>query len=151
MQQAQRCQSYEQSQLHTSHKNFDTYGQIACSLQEKGYDWVRLQCRAKVKELRKVYHKAGEENCCSGAVPQTCHFYKELDGILAGDLTSTAKSTMDISVGLELVESVSNPEEEVTDEEVESEDGEPHDESSWSSSVLQKCLASLCSRSQISP
>nr|XP_042716319.1 uncharacterized protein LOC122174700 [Chrysemys picta bellii] len=97
----------------------------------------------KVKELRKVYHKAGEANCRSGAAPQTCHFYKELDGILSGDLTSTAKSTMDTSVGLELLESVSNPEEEVIDEEVESEDGEPHDVSSQ----VQFCTPEVSSQS----
>ncbi|KAM7176319.1 uncharacterized protein RBU57_002065 isoform 2-T2 [Macrochelys suwanniensis] len=121
---------WEESELCTSRSNFDTYGQIACSLQEKGYDWDTLQCRAKVKELRKAYHKAREANCRSGAAPQTCRFYKELVGILGGDPTSTAKSTVDISVGLEPVESVPNPEEEVIDEEVEAEDGETRDASS---------------------
>ncbi|EMP38031.1 hypothetical protein UY3_04790 [Chelonia mydas] len=84
-----------QSQLHLSSRNFDTF----C---EKIYDWDTLQCRAKIKELRQVYHKAREANHRSSAAPKTCRFYKELDAILGGDLTSTAKSPVDTSAGLEV-------------------------------------------------
>ncbi|EMP39608.1 hypothetical protein UY3_03204 [Chelonia mydas] len=78
-----------------------------------------LQCRAKIKELKQAYHKVREANCCSGAVSKTCRFYKELDAILGGDPTSTAKSPVDISEGTEAAERAPNPEDEVTDEEVE--------------------------------
>ncbi|EMP42441.1 hypothetical protein UY3_00280 [Chelonia mydas] len=53
------------------------------------------QCHAKIKELRQAYQKEREANCRSGAVPKTCCFYKELDIILGGDPTSTAKSPVD--------------------------------------------------------
>lgn len=66
----------------------------------KGYEGNTQQCHGKIKELRQVYQKARESNCCSGAVPKTCSFYKELDAILSSNLTS-AKSPVDASVGLE--------------------------------------------------
>ncbi|EMP26539.1 Zinc finger and SCAN domain-containing protein 20 [Chelonia mydas] len=110
-------EEFVQSQLRSSCGNFDIEGQITHSLHKKGYDRYMLQCRAKVKELRNAYHKAKGANRCSGAAPQTCHFYKELDAIQGGDHTSNAKSTVDTSVGLEPVESGPNPEEKVIDEE----------------------------------
>ncbi|EMP39479.1 hypothetical protein UY3_03259 [Chelonia mydas] len=67
-----------------------------------------LLYRATVKELRNAYHKAREANHRSGAAPQTCRFYKELDIILGGDPTFTAKSTVDTLAGLEPVESGPN-------------------------------------------
>ncbi|CAM4709795.1 unnamed protein product, partial [Caretta caretta] len=45
-----------------------------------------------------------------------------LGAILGGDLTSTTKSPVDTSAGVEAVERGSNPEDEVIDEEVESDD-----------------------------
>ncbi|EMP39843.1 hypothetical protein UY3_02952 [Chelonia mydas] len=91
-------------------------------LVQKGYDRDMLQCRAKIKELRQVYHKATEANHHSGATPKTCQFYKELHTILSGDLTSIAKSPVDTSVGLEAAKRGPNPEDEVIDEEVELDD-----------------------------
>ncbi|XP_043356133.1 zinc finger protein with KRAB and SCAN domains 2-like [Dermochelys coriacea] len=66
-------------------------------MMERGHDRVALQCRVKVKELQNAYHKAHEENSCSGAALVTCHFYKELDAILGGDPTSMLSTTMDTS------------------------------------------------------
>nr|XP_048708994.1 zinc finger protein with KRAB and SCAN domains 2-like [Caretta caretta] len=64
---------------------------------ERGHDRDALQCRVKVKELRNAYCKTCEANSRSGAAPATCRFYKELDAILGGDLTSTLSTTMDTS------------------------------------------------------
>ncbi|KAM7144193.1 uncharacterized protein RBU57_015502 [Macrochelys suwanniensis] len=86
-----------QSQLRSSHRNYDTFGQISRDVMEKGHDWDTLQCRVKVKELRDAYHKAHEANSCSGGAPTTCRFYKELDAIRGGDPTSTPRTTMDTS------------------------------------------------------
>ncbi|XP_030434589.1 zinc finger and SCAN domain-containing protein 20-like [Gopherus evgoodei] len=107
-----------QSQLRFCQKNFSTYRQISQNLCKKRYDWDMLQCRVKLKVLRHAYQKTREANHCSGAAPQTCHFYMELDAT-RGDPTSTAKSSMDSSAGLELAENGPNPEDEVINQEVE--------------------------------
>ncbi|EMP39337.1 Zinc finger and SCAN domain-containing protein 29 [Chelonia mydas] len=86
-----------QSQLRSSRRNYDTYGQISRAMMERGHDQDTVQCRVKVKELQNAYHKAREANRCSSAAPVTCRFYKELDAILGGDRTSTPKTTMDNS------------------------------------------------------
>ncbi|EMP35935.1 Zinc finger and SCAN domain-containing protein 29 [Chelonia mydas] len=111
-----------QSQQRLSRRNFDTYGQISQSLCKKSYDQDTVQCRVKIKELRQPYQKEREANHRSGAAPKTCWFYKELDAILGGDPTSTAKSPVDISVDVEAEERGPNPEDEVIDEEVELDD-----------------------------
>ncbi|XP_073159892.1 uncharacterized protein [Lepidochelys kempii] len=103
-------------------RNFDTYGQVSCGLLDKGYEQDMHQCHVKIKELRQAYQKAREANRCFGAMPKTCCFYKELDAILDGDPTSTAKSLVDISAGLEAADSGLNPEDKVMDDEVELED-----------------------------
>ncbi|EMP37368.1 Zinc finger and SCAN domain-containing protein 29 [Chelonia mydas] len=115
-----------QSQVCSSHRNFDTYGLIASGTEEKGHERDMHQCHAKIKELRQVYQKAREANHCFGAVPKTCHFYKELHVILGGNPTSTTKSTVDTSGGLEGVISGLKPEDEVMEEEVELEDNVEH-------------------------
>ncbi|KAM9125526.1 uncharacterized protein ACDP82_012851 [Pangshura tecta] len=86
-----------QSQLLSSHRNYDTYGQISKAMLERGYDWDALQCRVKVKELRSACCKAREGNRRSGAAPTTCRFYKELDAIYGGDPTVNPRTTMDSS------------------------------------------------------
>ncbi|XP_050796294.1 zinc finger and SCAN domain-containing protein 29-like [Gopherus flavomarginatus] len=77
-----------QSQLCSSCRNYDTYGQISRAMLERGHDQDAVQCRIKVKELRSAYCKAREGNRHSGAAPTTCHSYKELDAILGGDPTA---------------------------------------------------------------
>ncbi|KAM7165225.1 uncharacterized protein RBU57_008762 isoform 1-T1 [Macrochelys suwanniensis] len=86
-----------QSQLRSSHRNYNTFGQISRDLMERGHDRDALQCRVKVKELQNAYRKACEANSHSGAAPTTCRFYKELDAILGVNPTSTPRTTMDTS------------------------------------------------------
>ncbi|XP_074919162.1 zinc finger and SCAN domain-containing protein 29-like [Chelonoidis abingdonii] len=86
-----------QSQLHFSHRNYDTYGQISKSMLERGHERDMVQCRVKVKELRSTYCKAREGNRHSGAAPTTCRFYNELDAILGCDPTVNPRTTMDSS------------------------------------------------------
>ncbi|EMP27604.1 Zinc finger protein with KRAB and SCAN domains 2 [Chelonia mydas] len=86
-----------QSQLRSSCRNYDPFGQISRDMMERGHDRDALQCRIEVKELQNAYHKAHEANHHSGAAPATCHFYKELDAIHGGDPTSTPSTTMDTS------------------------------------------------------
>ncbi|XP_050815676.1 zinc finger and SCAN domain-containing protein 29-like [Gopherus flavomarginatus] len=86
-----------QSQLRSSHRNYDTYGQISRAMLERGHERDAVQCRVKVKELRSAYCKAREGNCRSGAAPTTCRFYKQLDAILGGDPTANPTTMMDTS------------------------------------------------------
>nr|XP_048686937.1 zinc finger and SCAN domain-containing protein 29-like [Caretta caretta] len=86
-----------QSQSHSSHRNYDTFGQISRAMLERGHDWDTLQCRVKVKELRNTYCKGQEANSRSSAAPATCGFYEELDVILGGDPTSMPNITIDTS------------------------------------------------------
>ncbi|XP_053879298.1 zinc finger and SCAN domain-containing protein 20-like [Malaclemys terrapin pileata] len=116
-----------QSQLCSSRRNYDTFGQIARAMMERGHDRDTLQCRVKVKELWNAYHKAWDANCCSVSVPTTCRFYKELDEILEGDPTSTSKSTMDASEAV-AAQSSTRQEEESGNKGAEEEGGpEPED------------------------
>ncbi|EMP40792.1 Zinc finger and SCAN domain-containing protein 29 [Chelonia mydas] len=85
------------SQLRSSRRNYDIFGQISRDMMERGYDQDTLQCRVKVKELWNAYRKAHKANSHSGAAPVICCFYKELDAILGGDPTSTPSTTMDTS------------------------------------------------------
>ncbi|EMP33929.1 hypothetical protein UY3_08941 [Chelonia mydas] len=91
---------------------------------ERGHDQDTLQRRVKVKELQNAYHKAREANHCSAVEPTSCWFYKELDVILSGDPTSTAKAPVDTSLARVPVESGSSQQEEILDEDVEGE-GDP--------------------------
>ncbi|XP_065441486.1 zinc finger and SCAN domain-containing protein 29-like [Chrysemys picta bellii] len=86
-----------QSQLHSSRRNYDTFGKVSKDMMERGHDRDALQCRIKVKELRSAYRKARDANGRSGAPPVTCRFYKELDAILGVNSTSTPSTTMDTS------------------------------------------------------
>ncbi|EMP36138.1 Zinc finger and SCAN domain-containing protein 29 [Chelonia mydas] len=117
-----------QSQLRSSHRNYDTYGQISRCMTERGHDWNTLLCRVKVKERQNTYHKAWEANFHSGAASTSCQFYKELDVILSGNPTSTEKATVDTSLAHTPVESGPSQGEEILDEDVEG-DPEAEDDS----------------------
>ncbi|XP_073216254.1 uncharacterized protein [Lepidochelys kempii] len=86
-----------QSQLRSSRRNYDTFGQISRDMMERSHDWDALQCRINVKELQNAYRKARKTNSRSSAAPATCRFYKELNAILGGDPTSIPRITMDTS------------------------------------------------------
>ncbi|EMP34445.1 Zinc finger and SCAN domain-containing protein 29 [Chelonia mydas] len=116
-----------QSQLHSSRRNYDTYGQISRAMIERGHDQDAVQCRVKGKELWTAYHKAWEANCRSGAAPTNCRFYKELDVILGGNSTFTLKNTMEASEAV-AAQSSTRQEEESGSKGAEEEGGpEPKD------------------------
>ncbi|XP_065439811.1 uncharacterized protein LOC135981402 [Chrysemys picta bellii] len=117
-----------QSQLHSSRRNYNTYRQISRCIIERGHDKDTLQCKVKVKELRNAYHKAQEANHRSSAAPTSCWLYKELDAILSGDPTSTAKAPVDASLAHMPVKSGPSQEEGILDEEGEG-DPEAEDDS----------------------
>ncbi|EMP27202.1 hypothetical protein UY3_15712 [Chelonia mydas] len=104
-----------QSQLRSSHRNYDIYGQISQCMTERGHDRDIMQCRVKVKKLQNAYHKVREANCCSGPAPTSCWLYKEMDAILCGDPISTVKSPLDTSGAQVLVEVGPSQEEEILD------------------------------------
>ncbi|EMP40717.1 Zinc finger and SCAN domain-containing protein 20 [Chelonia mydas] len=139
--------------LHSSCRNYDTYRQISRCMIERGHDQDTWQCRVKVKELWNAYHKVWEANRRSGAVPTSCRFYKELDAIVGGDPTSTAKTTVAISVAHVPVESGPSQEEEILDKDVEGEgDPEAEDDSEARDAHSQELFSSLeeASQSQLS-
>ncbi|EMP42526.1 hypothetical protein UY3_00195 [Chelonia mydas] len=109
---------------------------------ERCYDQDTLQCSVKVKELQNAYHKAQEANRRPGATPASCQLYKELDAILSGNPTSTAKATADILVTRMPIESGPSQEEEILDEDVEGE-GDPEAEDD--SEVRDACSQELFS------
>ncbi|EMP32796.1 hypothetical protein UY3_10068 [Chelonia mydas] len=116
---------------------------------EKDHDRDTLQCRVKVKELQNAYHKAREANRCSGASPMSCPFYKELDAILCGDPTSTAKITVDTSLPRVPMESGPSQEEEILDEDVEGEgDPKAEDDSEIRDAYSQELFSTLEEASQ---
>ncbi|EMP40391.1 Zinc finger protein with KRAB and SCAN domains 2, partial [Chelonia mydas] len=138
-----------QPQLCSSRRNYDTYGQISRYMTERGHDRDTLQCRVKEKELRNAYHKAREANCRSRAVPTSCQFYKELDAMLGGDPTSTAKAPVDTSLAHVPVESGSSQEEEILDEDEDVEgDPEAEDDSEVRDACSQKLFSTLEEASQ---
>ncbi|EMP28090.1 Zinc finger and SCAN domain-containing protein 20 [Chelonia mydas] len=142
----------DQSQLRSSPRNYDTYGQISRYMTKRGQDWDTLQCRVKVKELWNAYHKAQEANCSSSAAPTSCQFYKELDAIL-DDFTSTVKATVDTLVARMPVESGTSQEEEILDEDVEGEgDPEAEDDSEGRDACSPELFSTLeeASQSQLS-
>ncbi|EMP28531.1 hypothetical protein UY3_14362 [Chelonia mydas] len=108
-----------QSQLRSSRRNYTNYGQISRCMSERGPDRDTLQGRVKVKELRNTYHKVRAANHRSSAAPISCRFYRELDTIVGGDPTSTAKATVDTSVACMPVESGPSQEEDILDEDME--------------------------------
>ncbi|XP_074988534.1 uncharacterized protein LOC142073222 isoform X2 [Caretta caretta] len=117
---------------------------LQLSKKSKGSRPESISCRHSAVKTP-GYHKAREANHHSGAAPKTCQFYKELDAILAGDPSSTAKSPVDTSVGLEAAERGPNLEGEVIDEEVELDDDMelPVEQAARNCSPLWRCLASL--------
>ncbi|KAM7159862.1 uncharacterized protein RBU57_010304 [Macrochelys suwanniensis] len=110
---------------------------------ERGHDWDTLQCRIKVKELRNAYHKVQEANRRSDAAPTSCRFYKELDVILGGNPTSTAKATVDTSVARMPVSGL-RQEEEILTEDVEGErDPEAEDDLEVRDACSQELFSTL--------
>ncbi|EMP42276.1 hypothetical protein UY3_00436 [Chelonia mydas] len=90
----------------------------------------------------------GKGNHRSGAVPKTCHFYKDLDAILRGNPTSTAKSPIATLAGLEAADSGLNHKDEVMDKEVEMEDDVEHVAGSSGGTASQDLFSTLEESSQ---
>ncbi|EMP41355.1 Ig heavy chain V region G4 [Chelonia mydas] len=138
-----------QSQLFSSCRNYDTYGQISRAMTERGHDWDALQRRVKMKKLQNVYHKLQEANHLSGAATTTCWLYKDLDKILGGDLTSTAKSPMDTSEAI-AARNARRQEEESGSKGAEEEGGpKPKDDSPSTDACNQELFSSQEEGSQL--
>ncbi|EMP25621.1 hypothetical protein UY3_17311 [Chelonia mydas] len=96
-----------------------------------------------MKELQNTYHKVQEANCHSSAASTSCRLYKELDAILGGDPTSTAKAPVDTWLACVPVESGLSQEEEILDEDLE---GDPEAEDDLE--VRDACSQKLFSTSE---
>ncbi|XP_050804311.1 zinc finger and SCAN domain-containing protein 29-like [Gopherus flavomarginatus] len=83
------------AELRSKRRNAKIFEKISKGMMERGHNRDTLQCGVKVKELRQAYQKTQEENGRSGAEPQTCCFYAELQAILGGATTTTPPLTKD--------------------------------------------------------
>ncbi|XP_074806154.1 uncharacterized protein LOC141985864 [Natator depressus] len=141
-----------QSQLHSSCRNYDTYGQISQCMIERGQDQDTLQCRVKVKELRNAYHKArGRQTAALVLCPLTAGSTKSWAQYSVATPTSTVKTTVDTSVACIPVESGQSQEEEILHEDVEG-DPEAEDDSEVREACSQKLFSTpeAASQSQLS-
>ncbi|XP_065430200.1 myb/SANT-like DNA-binding domain-containing protein 2 [Chrysemys picta bellii] len=77
------------AELHSHKGNGKILEKVSKAMKDRGHNRDTHQCRVKIKELRKAYHKAREANGRSGAEPQTCRFYAELHALLGGAATTT--------------------------------------------------------------
>ncbi|EMP32015.1 Zinc finger and SCAN domain-containing protein 29 [Chelonia mydas] len=103
-----------QAQLRSSCRSVQIYVQIAWGLEEKCYTRGTQLCHVKIKMLQ----KAKEANSHSGAAPQICPFYKELDAILRGDSPPPPKSSVDTSEESESLASTGGEEWETGEQEI---------------------------------
>ena len=95
-------------------RNQAIFSSIAKKMEEKGYDRDWLQCRNKIKNLKKEYRQIKDHNGQTGRGRKTCKFYKELDGILGhrpasvpavvldtGTTSNSSSATEDVSTRAE--------------------------------------------------
>lgn len=84
-----------QSQLDGAVRNKTIYGKIAKEMKDHGYtrDWV--QCRNKIKNLKKEYRIVKDNNDETGRARKTCKFFDELDEILGHRPASTPAILLD--------------------------------------------------------
>ena len=103
-----------QEELDGAVRNQAIFSSIAKKMEEKGYDRDWLQCRNKIKNLKKEYRQIKDHNGQTGRGRKTCKFYKELDGILGhrpasvpavvldtGTTSNSSSATEDVSTRAE--------------------------------------------------
>ena len=86
-----------QGQLEDSHRNKHVFRKLAEAMTELGYERTWIQCREKIRNLRKDYKKVTDHNRTSGKGRKTCKFFKELDEILGCRPATRPTSTLDTS------------------------------------------------------
>ena len=84
-----------QQQLDGAVRNKTVYEQVAKKMNNYGYkrDWV--QCRNKIKNLKKEYRTVKDHNNETGRGRKTCKFFEELDEILGHRPASTPHMLLD--------------------------------------------------------
>ena len=69
-------------------------------LAEKGFNRSLVQCREKVKKLKKDYRKIADNNNMTGRKRKSCKFFDELDKILAAKLATKPTLVISSELGL---------------------------------------------------
>ena len=71
-----------QEELDGATRNKVVFQEIASKMNEKNFsrDWI--QCRTKIKNLKKMYREVKDHNSFTGRGRKTCKFYNELDEII---------------------------------------------------------------------
>lgn len=77
-----------QEQLEGSTRNKAVYEKVARALDASGHNRTAVQCREKIKKLKKDYRKIKDHNGKTGRGRKKWAFYDKMDGIL-GDKHST--------------------------------------------------------------
>ena len=84
-----------QQQLDGAVRNKVVYEQVAKKMNNYGYKRDRLQCRNKIKNLKKEYRTVKDHNNETGRGRKTCKFFEELDEILGHRPASTPRVLVD--------------------------------------------------------
>ncbi|XP_061469320.1 uncharacterized protein LOC133378496 isoform X3 [Rhineura floridana] len=82
-------ESKVQGQLRSSHRNIDTFENIAKHMASRGHFRTALECRNKTKVMRGEYRRVIAHNSKSGNNRTTCPYYNQLHRILRGDASVT--------------------------------------------------------------
>ena len=86
-------ESRVQEELDGAVRNQAIFSNIAKKMHEKGFDRDWLQCRHKIKNLKKEYRQIKDHNGQTGRGRKSHKFYKELDAIL-GHRPATAPAVL---------------------------------------------------------
>ncbi len=84
-----------QEELDGAIRNKIVYEQIAKKMREQGYERDIIQCRNKIKNLKKDYRTAKDNNNETGRGRKTCKFFNELDSILGHRPATTPPVVLD--------------------------------------------------------
>ncbi|XP_065452662.1 uncharacterized protein LOC135983681 [Chrysemys picta bellii] len=120
--------------LRSSKRNGKILEKVSKAMKDRGHNRDAQQCRVKIKELRKAYHKARETNERSRAEPQTCRFYVKLHAMLGGAATTTPNVCFDSFNGETHREAGSGYEEDEDEDNVDSSQQQGSGETSLPSS-----------------
>ncbi|XP_061476729.1 zinc finger protein with KRAB and SCAN domains 8-like [Rhineura floridana] len=82
-------ESEVQGQLRSSHRNIDTFENIAKQMASRGHFRTAKECRNKTKVMRGEYRRVVAHNSKSGNSRTTCPYYEQLHRILRGDASVT--------------------------------------------------------------
>lgn len=88
-----------QDELDGAVRNKVVFMEISKKLQEMGFNRDWMQCRTKIKNLKKRYRAVKDHNGETGKGRMTMKFYRELDCILGHRPASVPATLLDTGIG----------------------------------------------------